>query len=101
MLLSSIIYDQMKEKLSNRLAAAIVRDFRLENIEWSKFQVIFVTEEEIFSKPFLSCLKKTASLFHSSALHVFFFVGRQSIRFLFQLILFGYLLVSENALKRN
>ena len=62
----------MKEKLSNRLAAALLRDFRLENIEWSKCQVIFVTEEEIFSKPFLSCLKKTASLFHSSALHVFF-----------------------------
>ena len=48
----------MKEKLSNRLAAAILRDFRLENIEWSKCQVIFVTEEEIFSKPFLSCLNK-------------------------------------------
>ena len=101
MLLSSIIYDQMKEKLSNRLAAATLRDFRLENIEWSKCQVIFVTEEDVFSKPFLSCLKKTASLFHSSALHVFVFVGRQSIRFLIQLILFGYLLVSENAVKRN
>ena len=45
--------------------------------------------------------EKTASLFHSSALHVFVFVGRQTIRFLIELILFGYLLVSENAAKRN
>ena len=45
--------------------------------------------------------KKTASLFHPSALHVFVFVERQTIRFLIKLILFGYLLVSENAVKRN
>ena len=45
--------------------------------------------------------EKTASLFHSSSLHVFVFVGRQTIRFLIELILFGYLLVSENAVERN
>ena len=60
----------MKEKFSNRLAAAILRDFRWENIEWSKCQVIFVTEE-VFSKPFLSCLKKnclTVSLISSTCI---------------------------------
>ena len=39
--------------------------------------------EEVLSKPFLSWLKKTVSLFHSSALRVFVFVGRQCFLFCF------------------
>ena len=54
----------------------------LENIEYSKYQLIVVTAEEVLSKPFLFLLKKTASQFHSSALRVFVFVGRQRFRFL-------------------
>ena len=63
--------------LSNRLTAAILKDFRLENMECSKYQLIFVTAEEVLSKPILFCLKikKTVSPFHSSALRVFVFVG--------------------------
>ena len=54
----------------------------MENIEYSKYQLIVVTAEEVLSKPFLFLLKKTASPFHSSALSVFVFVGRQRFRFL-------------------
>ena len=54
----------------------------LENIEYSKYQLIVVTAEEVLSKPFLFLLKKTASPFHSSALRVLVFVGRQRFRFL-------------------
>ena len=43
--------------LSNRLTAAILKDFRLENMECSKYQLIFVTAEEVLSKPILFCLK--------------------------------------------
>ena len=66
-----------KEKSSNRLTAAILKDFRLENMECCKYQLIFVTAEEVLSKPILFCLKikKTVSPFHSSALCVFVFVG--------------------------
>ena len=65
-----------KEKLLNRLTVAILKDFRLENMECSKYQLIFVTAEEVSSKPILFCLKKiTVSPFHSLALHVFVFVG--------------------------
>ena len=46
-----------KEKSSNRLTAAILKDFRLENMECSKYQLIFVTAEEVLSKPILFCLK--------------------------------------------
>ena len=63
--------------LSNRLTAAILKDFRLENMECSKYQLIFVTAEEVLSKPILFCLKikKTVTPFHSPALRVFVFVG--------------------------
>ena len=66
-----------KEKSSNRLTAAILKDFRLENMECCKYQLIFVTAKEVLSKPILFCLKikKTVSPFHSSALCVFVFVG--------------------------
>ena len=46
-----------KEKSSNRLTAAILKDFRSENMECSKYQLIFVTAEEVLSKPILFCLK--------------------------------------------
>ena len=48
----------MEEKLSNRLMAAILKDFRSENLECSKNQLIFVTAEEVVSMPFLFRLKK-------------------------------------------
>ena len=51
-----------KEKLSNRLTAAILKEFRLENMECSKYQLIFVTAEEVLSKPILFWLNK--KLFH-------------------------------------
>ena len=63
----------MEEKSANRLTAAILENCRLENIESSKYQLIFVTAEEVFSRPFLSWLKKTALLIHSSALGMLFF----------------------------
>ena len=51
-----------KEKLSNRLTAAILKEFRLENMECSKYQLIFVTAEDVLSKPILFWLNK--KLFH-------------------------------------
>ena len=54
LLLQSIVYDQMEEKLSNKLPAPILKDFRLENIDCTKYQLIFVTAEEILSKTFFS-----------------------------------------------
>ena len=47
-----------KKKILNRLTVAILKDFRLENMECSKYQLIFVTAEEVSSKPILFCLKK-------------------------------------------
>ena len=58
-----------KEKLSNRLKAAILKDFRSENIECSKYQLIFVSAKEVLSKPILFWLKKncfTVSLIGST-----------------------------------
>ena len=70
-------------KVEIRLRQAVLKDFRLENIECSKYQLIILTAEEVLSKPFLfSAEKKKASPFHSSALRVFVFVGRQRFRFL-------------------
>ena len=51
--LQSIVYDQMEEKLSNYIYQAILKDFRLKNIDCTKYQLIFVTAEEISSKTFL------------------------------------------------
>ena len=39
-----------KEKLSSRLTAAIFKDLRLEIKELRKYQLIFVTAEEVLSK---------------------------------------------------
>ena len=39
-----------KEKLSSRLTAAILKDLRLEIKELRKYQLIFVTAEEVLSK---------------------------------------------------
>ena len=47
---------------------AILKDFRLENLGCCKYQLIFVTAENIFSKPFLA--ETTASAFHPLALRV-------------------------------
>ena len=51
-----------KEKLSNRLKAAILKDFRSENIECSKYQLIFVSAEEVFFETNSFLAKK--KLFH-------------------------------------
>ena len=52
-------------KFSSRLTAVILKDFCLEVIERSKYYLIFVTAEEVLSKPFLFfSRKKTASPFH-------------------------------------
>ena len=40
-------------KVEIRLTVDVIKDFRLENIECSKYQLIFVTAEEVLSKPFL------------------------------------------------
>ena len=47
-----------KEKLSNRLTAAILKDLRLEIEQFCKYQLIFVTAEGVLSEPFLFWLKK-------------------------------------------
>ena len=54
LLLQRIVYDQMEEKLSNKLPAPILKDFRLENIDYTKYQLIVVTADEILSKTFFS-----------------------------------------------
>ena len=61
MFLQNIFYDQMEEKLSNRLTAALLKDCSLENIECSKYQLIFVTAEWVFSRSFLFWLKTTTT----------------------------------------
>ena len=63
-----------KEKFWNRLKAAVLKDFRLENIECSKYQLIFVTAEEILLKPLKKKKNQSAAAFepfHSSAPRVF------------------------------
>ena len=60
----------MEEKLLNRLRAALLKDFRLKNMDWSKYQLTFVVAEEVLSRPLLSLLIKNGSPFHSSALRV-------------------------------
>ena len=55
LLLQRIVHDQMEEKLSNKLPAPILKDFRLENIDCTNYQLIFMTAEEILSKTFFSC----------------------------------------------
>ena len=63
--------------------AAILKDFRSENLECSKNQLIFVTAEEVVSMLFLFRLKKKNCLtVHSLALRMFVFVRRQCFRFL-------------------
>ena len=51
---------------------AILKDFLSENIVCSKYQLIFVSAEEVLSQFILFWLKKkTVSPFHSSAQRVF------------------------------
>ena len=47
----------MEEKLSNKLPAPILKDFRLENIDCTKYQLIVVIADEILSKTFFSSWK--------------------------------------------
>ena len=53
-----------KEKLSSRLTAAIFKDLRLEIKELRKYQLIFVTAEEVLSKK-INKGQKTALSLHS------------------------------------
>ena len=46
-IVAGIVYDQMEEKLSYRLMTALFNYFCLENIECSKYELIFVTTEEV------------------------------------------------------
>ena len=77
--LQSIVYDQMEEKSSNRLTATLLKNCRLESIECSKYQFIFVT----------------------AALRVLILLKDNAFGFLMQLTLIGYLLISGNTLTRN
>ena len=101
MLLPSIVDDQMEEKLSQRLTAAILKDFRSENIECSKYQLIFMTAEEVSSKLFLSRLRnKTASLFQR--IYVCLFLLEESASLVFYSTHFSWLSAhSGNAVTRN
>lgn len=53
-----------KEKLPSRLTAAIFKDLRLEIKELRKYQLIFVTAEEVLSKK-INKGQKTALSLHS------------------------------------
>ena len=68
----------MEEKLSNRLMAAILKDFRSENLECSKNQLIFVTAEEVVSMPFLFRLKKKTASPFTHWLYVCLFLSEDS-----------------------
>ena len=63
-----------KEKMSNRLTAAILKDLRLEIEQCSQYQLIFVTAEGVLSEPFLFWLKKIKKKrklpYRSTPLHV-------------------------------
>ena len=49
-------------KVEIRLREAVLKDFRLENIECGKYQLIILTAEEVLSKPFLFSVEKKKSL---------------------------------------
>ena len=49
-------------KVEIRLTVAVLKDFRLENIECSKYQLTILTAEEVLSKPFLFSAGKKKSL---------------------------------------
>ena len=70
--LQSIVYDQLEEKQSNRLTAAILKDCRLEKLECRKHQLIFVTARRFRRSNFVPGGEKTTLPFHSSTLYVFF-----------------------------
>ena len=80
-LLQSIIYNQMEETLSNKLTAATLKDCWLKNIEGSKYKLIFVTTEEVSSKPFLSWLKQMLHHFTHQFCVYFVFFSRQCFWF--------------------
>ena len=66
-LLQRIVCDQIEEKSLNRLMAATLKDFRSENIECNKYQLVFVTGALVLSKPCLSWLKVFLFLSEDSA----------------------------------
>ena len=51
-------------KVEIRLREAVLKDFRLENIECSKYQLIILTAEEVLSKPFLFSAEKKKPFTH-------------------------------------
>ena len=94
-LLQSLVYDQMQNK--NRQIdkkTAKLKNCRLENMGCCKYQLIFVTAENIFFEAISFLAETAASAFHSLALRVIIFVGRKRFRFLMKLILIGNLLIS-------
>ena len=50
------------KKIPNRLTADVFKDFRLENIECSKYQLVCWTAQKVLWKPSLSWLKKKTCL---------------------------------------
>ena len=62
-LLQRIVCDQIEEKSLNRLMAATLKDFRSENIECNKYQLVFVTTAVVLLKPCLSRLKQLSHRF--------------------------------------
>ena len=81
--LQSMVYDQMKKNSQiARSQGAIIKDCRLGNIECSKYQLIFVTRRRFCRSHLFPGWKKTASLFHVSALLLFVLVGRQCFWFI-------------------
>ena len=80
--LQSIVYGQLEEKQSNRLTAAILKDWYLENLECRKHQLIFVTAGRFLRSSFVPGSKKNDLIISLIDSMCFFFVGRQSYRFL-------------------
>ena len=88
MLLQSIVYDQMEEKSSNRLTAAILKDYRLKNNGVRQISAYICDSGLGFLEAISFLAEKTASPSHLSALRVFDSVGRQSFLFWFNSLIF-------------
>ena len=77
----------MEEKSSNRLTAAILKDYRLKNIEW-QISAYICDSGLGFLEAISFLAEKTASPSHPSALRVFDSVGRRSFLFWFNSLIF-------------
>ena len=66
-----------KWKKNRQTDKRTLKDCRFENIDYSKYQLIFVTAEEVFSMPFLSRLKQLPHLFNHR-LYVCLFLSEDS-----------------------